>query len=135
MIGGGSNDTLIGGSGGNDTITSNTLDGSSDTLKGIGEQDVLVGGAGSFNTFVLGDLGGCYYLGAGDNDYVSIVNFNADYDTIQLFGTAENYYLVNPQSGVGIALLYHANNGSQDLIAKITTSTPLDLAVNFMYIN
>jgi RTX calcium-binding nonapeptide repeat (4 copies)/Calx-beta domain len=135
LIGGGSNDTLVGGSGGNDTITSNTLDGTNDTLKGVGEIDVLVGGAGSFNTFVLGDSSGCYYLGTGNDDCANLVNFNADYDTIQLFGAAENYNLVNPLSGIGIASLYHVNaGGNQDLIAKITTSSLLDLAINFTYI-
>jgi hypothetical protein len=136
MIGGGGNDALIGGSGGNDTITSNSLNGTNETVKGIGELDVLVGGAGSFNTFILGDISNSYYVGQGDGDYASIVNFNADYDTIQLSGTAENYNLVNPVGGVGIASLYHINaNGSQDLIAKITTSDLLDLNGNFAYIN
>lgn len=136
MIGGGGNDTLIGGSGGNDTITANTFDGTNDTLKGVGEQDVLVGGAGSFNTFILGDISNSYYVGQGDGDYASIVNFNADYDTIQLSGMAENYNLINPVGGVGTAFLYRISaGGSQDLIAKITTSSLLDLNGNFAYVN
>jgi Ca2+-binding RTX toxin-like protein len=136
MIGGGGNDTLIGGSGGNDTIVSNVLNGTDDTLLGVGEQDVLVGGAGSFNTFVLGNSTSSFYVGQGNADYVSIVNFNADYDTIQLFGVAANYNLVQPVggTGIGIASLYRIDTlGNQDLIAKITTSSAIDLNINFVY--
>jgi Ca2+-binding RTX toxin-like protein len=124
--GDGGNDTLIGGKG------RNSLDGSNATLRGVNEQDRLVGNTLAVkNTFILGNASGCYYLGGGNNDYATIVNFDPRYDKIELNGTASDYLL---SFTANVNSLYRIVGANQDLIAKINTSSVLTFGGGFTFL-
>jgi hypothetical protein len=135
MYGDGGNDILIGGSPvpGDGLSGYNYLNGTNDTLLGVGEKDTLIGGGtGSSNTFYLGDANGCYYLGGDDLDYANIENFDPNVDTIHLHGVSTDYLIID---GGLEALLYHIDAaGHQDLIAKIDgEASLLDLSDQFAF--
>lgn len=76
------NDRLLGGAG------NDTLDGTFGNTRGQKEIDVLTGGAGK-DTFILRDsVGGGFagpsYIGAGNDDYALITDFNKGKDIIEL---------------------------------------------------
>jgi Ca2+-binding RTX toxin-like protein len=127
MYGDGGDDTLFGGGTG-----LNKLNGTNDTILGVGEKDYLYGGTttgatSSVDTFVLGNINSSYYLGNGNNDFASIYNFNVLKDKIQLTGPIANFstnYQID-NSTAGVVLLYFNNAGTWDLVAKIYVSTPL----------
>lgn len=78
----GGNDTLVGGAG------NDTLDGTFGNNRGQKEIDVLTGGAGK-DTFILRDavargFAGPSYIGAGNDDYALITDFNKGEDIIEL---------------------------------------------------
>jgi RTX calcium-binding nonapeptide repeat (4 copies) len=138
LIGG---STFIYGDGGDDVITGgssslfdigsstgfNILNGTNNTLLGVGEHDTIIGGGvGSFNQFNLGSDQGVYYVGGGNADYASIFNFDCNVDIIQLARSSADYIVT--YSGNVASVYYLQTNGTQDLIAKINGfSSGLDL--------
>ncbi|WP_017659658.1 hypothetical protein [Baaleninema simplex] len=91
LVGSPENDVLLGQTG-DDTLT-----GTDAATAGQGEIDILVGGGGE-DTFVLGDASTVFYNDGrdrtpGTSDYAIVADFNLEYDTIQLHGTAEDYSL------------------------------------------
>jgi RTX calcium-binding nonapeptide repeat (4 copies) len=132
MHGDGGNDILTGGSaviGETGSATGfNFLDGSNETLMGVGEHDTLIGGgSGSFNYFYLGSTQGSYYVGG--DDYASISNFDPNIDVIQLFGSASNY-AVSFTNGV-CSIYWIGAGGSQDLIAEVVATALLNLTDSY----
>lgn len=125
LYGNDGNDTLIGGSG-RDRIAGGDGD---DMITGVnannfvvGELDRIYGGAGN-DTFVLGNESGSFYAddnGAtkGNRDYAYILDF-ATGDTIQLYGSAEDYTLDVSRGSTSIYLNNDDKNGVGDLIGKI----------------
>ncbi len=87
------NDNLVGGAG-NDRVFGNAgndrIDGSDIDNGGAKEFDVLGGGGGK-DTFVLGDSWGAYYIEDGNKDYARINDFVDGKDSIELFGSREDY--------------------------------------------
>jgi Ca2+-binding RTX toxin-like protein len=127
MYGDAGNDTLYGGSTG-----LNKLNGTNDTLLGVGEQDVLYGGSttgstSSVDTFVLGNINSCYYLGT--NDYAIINNFDPLKDKIQLSGAlatfSTRYSINNSVAGVSSISYIDPITSVPNLIAKVNSATPL----------
>jgi hypothetical protein len=127
MYGDAGNDTLYGGGTG-----LNKLNGTNDTLLGVGEQDVLYGGSttgstSSVDTFVLGNINSCYYLGT--NDYAIINNFDPLKDKIQLSGASTafstRYSINNSVAGVSSISYIDPITSVPNLIAKVNTATPL----------
>jgi Ca2+-binding RTX toxin-like protein len=123
----GATSVLVGGSG-CDTITAgdlsyNVINGTDFNVAGVGEKDVLTGGGiGSENIYIIGDVGcsdTAFYFGNNDNDFAQITNFNKGVDKIQFI----LYNLTDLTYSNGVTYIYR----SGDLIAKVTTTAPLDL--------
>lgn len=66
------------------------------------------------NSFILGDWRQPYYASAGLNDFATILDFDPNADTIQLYGTAQNYRLSQTIAGTDI---YFQQGTTSDLIA------------------
>ncbi|MEM6451125.1 MAG: NF038122 family metalloprotease [Cyanobacteria bacterium P01_D01_bin.105] len=123
IFGGIGSDTLEGG-GGNDV-----LDGSDAIAAGYLERDILSGGSGS-DTFVVGNATQAYYLGGGDRDYVTIQDFNAAEDAVQLYGSVGDYR--QQQVGSDTHLFYQGN--TSELIAVFKNVTDIDLNNGFTFV-
>jgi hypothetical protein len=94
-------------------------------LRGVGEQDTLIGGgAGSTNTFYLGGINGSYYVGSGNADYASIVNFDPENDAIELAGSAANYQI---EFANNVNSIYRLTATGRDLIGILPLSVILSL--------
>ncbi|MEM8808560.1 MAG: DNRLRE domain-containing protein, partial [Cyanobacteria bacterium P01_G01_bin.38] len=123
---GAGNDQLTGGSG-NDILDGgaghDVLNGTDAVSVGNFEQDILTGGSGS-DRFILGDANQAYYSSQGAQDYVTITDFMADVDVIELHGSIGNY---QQQQQAGSTALYL--NG-QELIAIFENTSGLNLAGN-----
>ena len=136
------NDTLIGNSEnnlllgytGNDNLTggegSDILAGEAgnDILNGYGqtsyEYDYLIGGTGA-DTFVLGDVSNAFYQEAG---YATVIDFeSAEGDTLQVFGSADDYSLSEFYGGIDI---YYQDS----LIGYIANTTDITLENNFSFV-
>jgi hypothetical protein len=98
----------------------------------VGEKDVLIGGANGVarNSFLLGSCGNfSYYLGNGDNDYATIINFDPTKDQI-FYDPGYSYSIVFNN---GISYLYVTEGPgtygpqitSLDLVAKIYSNSTL----------
>ncbi|MEO1348073.1 MAG: NF038122 family metalloprotease [Cyanobacteria bacterium J06635_15] len=117
LVGGSGNDILNGGAG------NDILNGTDAVSVGNFEQDILTGGSGS-DRFILGDANQAYYSSQGAQDYVTITDFMADVDVIELHGSIGNYQ--QQQQGGSTALYL---NG-QELIAIFENTNGLNLAGN-----
>lgn len=121
ILGGGKGDDTLIGSEGNDTLRGghgdDILIGTLPTLAnpGVGEVDELRGGAGE-DTFVLGDETDAFYLGDNTN-YALIKDFHLGKDTIELYGSADNYQLQS--SGSEIEIYYGEIGSPQDELIGI----------------
>ncbi len=137
VIGSSSNDEIIGnsadnllqGGGGDDYLVGVNRD---IALPGWHEIDHLIGGAGR-DTFVLGDSSGTYYddgnlNNVGYGDYARIADFNPFEDTIELYGSADNYQLRQMMGGTGILL---ETTGVNEGISLIQGVTNLDLNADY----
>ena len=85
------------------------------------------------DTFILGDWSKPYYSNGdtnnfGVNDFALVVDFNSNQDTIQLYGTANNYQAVN--LGLGSALVQQKNTGA-DVVGFVLGGSSLDLNSNY----
>ena len=107
---------------------------SGQALPGAGEVDVMVSNGGA-DTFVFGDETTVFYDDgntgdAGEADYGFIWDFDAATGTIQLHGSASDYYLAATTAGMpdGTAI-YLTKDGAEpdELIAIINATTGLDL--------
>ncbi len=88
----------------------------------MGERDRLYGGDGN-DTFVLGNDSRAFYADndsttKGKRDYAFILDFETG-DTIQLYGSAEDYTLDVSRGSTSIYLNNDDENGVGDLIGKI----------------
>ncbi|BAY24533.1 protein with type I secretion target domain and SCP-like extracellular domain [Calothrix sp. NIES-2100] len=128
------NDTLYGGKGNDDVRGGKGVDtlvgvDPKDILAGVGEIDKLSGGEEG-DLFILGDRNQAYYndgnntnLGLGD--YVLITDFNSqEGDKIQLYGSADNYFLGASPKGLpkGTAIFLRTSN-QNELIAIVQGDT------------
>ncbi|MGP1383529.1 MAG: cadherin-like domain-containing protein [Thainema sp.] len=138
LLGNEGDDTLLG-SGGSDHLNGGTgndyLDGVSGFTRGLLERDVLIGGEGS-DKFVLGNAHGTYYKGFLGWDYAIVKDFNAQEDTLQLHGSAEEYRTISSQ---GNTYLYNKSGfgwfTKLDLVAVFENNASVDLnssAVEFV---
>jgi Ca2+-binding RTX toxin-like protein len=132
LTGGNGNDVLAG-QAGNDIVTGNAgndvllggsgvdqLTGTDARSRGVGEADILTGGKGG-DKFVLGDHGGSYYLGNGNNDFASIRDF-ASTDNLVLGELGRNQSYVRQATGDGFNLFIKSRNrftSSFDLVAQV----------------
>jgi Ca2+-binding RTX toxin-like protein len=98
IYGGMGNDEIKGG-GGTDWISG--VDEATSSSAGAYEIDRLSGGGGK-DTFILGDSNAVFYHSAGLFDYALIADFNAQQDTIQLKGKAEDYLINRTEGRTGI---------------------------------
>jgi Ca2+-binding RTX toxin-like protein len=104
----------------------NLLNGSNDTLFGVGEKDILVGDiiipnvSGGADYFYLGNDQGSYYVGSGDSDYAEIRNFDCATDFLQLTGSPGDYNII--YAGNTASIYKVGSNGNQDLIAKVNSA-------------
>ncbi len=85
------------------------------------------------DTFVLGDWSKPYYANGdannfGVNDFALIADFNSSQDSIQLYGTPNNYQVVNV--GVGSALVQQQSAGA-DVVGFVLGGSSLDLGSNY----
>ena len=123
------NDTLTGGSG-NDSLNGgegdDILNGTDNVVMGLGEIDTLTGGGGA-DLFILGDVNQAYYGTQDKLDYAIIKDFNANLDTIQLYGSSSNYQASNQGNAV---FLYLIEGGGPDLMAIFEDTTSLALSGN-----
>ena len=121
------NDYLVGGSG-NDSLNGDEgddiLNGTDNIAVGLGEIDSLTGGGGA-DLFILGDANQAYYGTQGNLDYAIIKDFNANVDTIQLYGSSSNYQTSLQDNAV---FLYMTQGGGQDLTAIFEDTTSLALS-------
>jgi len=127
----GGNDTIYGGVG-NDTIYggagNDVLDGSDAIAAGYSEQDTLIGGGGA-DIFILGSASQSYYLGAGNQDYAVIKDFDASEDKVVLHGVAGSY--TQQKQGNDIHLSYQGS--SSDLVAIFENVESLNLGTGFVF--
>ncbi|MGB5714191.1 MAG: SBBP repeat-containing protein [Waterburya sp.] len=110
---------------------------------GLGEVDTLVGDRDIFDvfsvdgilpveenlrlwqdTFIVGDRQQPYYIGEGDDDYASILDFDPELDILQLHGTAANYQLKEIS---GNTLIYWQQDTEADLVASLSEVSGLSL--------
>lgn len=85
------------------------------------------------DTFILGDWERPYYASDnsglfGTNDLALIPDFNPNLDTIQLFGDASDYQLLDLGFGTGIAL---QKETGPDLVAVLLGASGLDLSADY----
>ncbi|MGV2828053.1 SBBP repeat-containing protein [Myxosarcina sp. GI1(2024)] len=79
--------------------------------------------------FILGDEGQAYYLGSGADDYASIIDFDPELDTIQLFGRPGFYQLTESSGNTHI---YKKRKDRQpDLIASLSDTSGLSLREDY----
>ncbi|MEM9925859.1 MAG: Ig-like domain-containing protein [Cyanobacteria bacterium P01_D01_bin.50] len=128
LDGGAGRDRLFGGDG-NDTLIGVDL-----TTFGVGEKDDLRGEAGT-DTFVLGNGSRAFYhdddsTTKGKSDYAYILDFETG-DTIQLYGSAEDYTLDVYRRGISI---YMNDDGAGDLIAKIKGVSLEDISSALIFV-
>lgn len=142
VIGSNNNDTIVGndlgnqltGGSGNDQITgghgNDILTGCNSAARGVGEVDILTGGGGS-DTFIIGDQNGAFYVGNGDNDYVSIKDFDFTQDRIDLGASQEvlsvQFDVQLSNSKISTVNLFSNQSGNKDLIAKLELANPMNL--------
>lgn len=113
LIGGEQNDVLLGGSG-NDHLTG--VD-PSELNPGANEKDTLVGHGGS-DHFILGNIDGAFYVESqGTEGRALIKDFNRLLDTIQLYGSADNYRLAQKSNKTNI--FYSESGTPGELIGVI----------------
>ncbi|MEM8730829.1 MAG: Ig-like domain-containing protein, partial [Pseudomonadota bacterium] len=100
---------------------------------GLGEIDVFVGGAGA-DTFVLGDSTGTYYddgssSTAGEDDYGFVWDFTSGTDTVQLWGSAQDYVLIEDATDLptGTAIWRVNGSGPNELVGVLNSAYGLDL--------
>ena len=86
------------------------------------------------DTFILGDWSQPYYANGdpdaplGVNDFGLVIDFNSGQDFVQLFGTANDYQLVD--LGIGSALLKQQQTGL-DVVGFLLGSSNLNLGGNY----
>jgi Ca2+-binding RTX toxin-like protein len=114
LTGNSGNDKLFGGAG-NDSLNGTDL-----VSLGVREQDVLTGGDGA-DLFILGDAKDAYYVGQGEQDFVTVTDFKSGVDSLRLHGTASDYQQTT--QGNNLLLYYH-----NDLIAVVQNSSTLNLS-------
>lgn len=108
ILTGGSGEDTISGNAGNDILTGINP---SSTNKGKNEIDTFFGGSGR-DRFLLANVSTVFYddkqSGLGTQDYAQIIDFNPSEDSIQLEGSADEYFLSsNTNTGVsGVAIYY-----------------------------
>ena len=71
-----------------------------------------------------GSNGNCYYVGNGNNDFATVSGFQNGSDVIQLAGFDTDY--VTSFAG-GVTSVFHVSPTGTDLIAKIDSTSLLDL--------
>ena len=139
------NDILVGGSG------NDILDGTFGNTRGREEIDVLTGEAGK-DTFILNDalvrgFAGPSYIGAGNNDYALITDFNKAEDVIELsryeitllrsstVSQLVEYSLGASPSGLPQGTGIYINNlgTAPDLIAVLQGVSPESISLNEPY--
>ena len=133
LVGGKESDLLNGGRG-NDRLIG--VDINSSEL-GRGENDTLTGGSGA-DTFVLGIETGVFYddgnsFDSGEPDLARITDFNAQEDTIQLFGFADQYsldFLPNSAGNVDARLIYDPGIASGSELIALLENVSTDLSIN-----
>jgi Ca2+-binding RTX toxin-like protein len=132
LFGDGGNDIINGGGANISDIATSTgvnfINGTNGTLLGISEHDTLIGGGdGSFNYFYLtNDCGEpTFYVGNGDNDFATIINYDPNVDVIQLGGLPSNYVATFSS---GVTSIYKITGATaQDLVARVNSTSLLDL--------
>lgn len=130
------NDILWGGLG------QDTLNGAGSDDAGLGEIDYLCGGGGA-DTFILGDAAQTFYndgkAGLGLTDYAVVLDFNAQQDTIQLFGSAADYVLAalpSELAATGTGIYYTAGSsaaGARELVGVVLGSNVSDFSTGFSF--
>ncbi|MEB3826995.1 hypothetical protein LKK83_05790, partial [Phormidium sp. CCY1219] len=101
----------------------------------MGAVDQLIGQPGA-ETFTLGDANQAYYLNSADGDsgqeYAILTEFNATEDSIQLHGSAADYFLAASPEGMptGTAI-YRTEGDSEDLIAVVQDVSDLSLQSDY----
>ena len=78
--------------------------------------------------FILGDERQPYYIGAGADDYALILDFNPQEDTIQLYGTPEDYQLTESS---GDTEIYWQRGSERDLVASLSEVSGLSLTEKY----
>ena len=78
--------------------------------------------------FILGDERQPYYLGSGEGDYASILDFDPQEDTIQLYGTPEDYQLTESS---GDTAIYWQGEGEPELVALLSEVSGLSLTEDY----
>ncbi|MDJ0898346.1 MAG: SBBP repeat-containing protein [Xenococcus sp. MO_188.B8] len=78
--------------------------------------------------FIIGDERQPYYIGSGESDYASILDFNPEQDRIQLHGTPEDYQLVESSDGTAI---YWQQKDERDLVALLSEVSDLSLTEDY----
>jgi Ca2+-binding RTX toxin-like protein len=130
LTGGSGNDKIYGGAG-DDMITGVNADSFA-----VGEIDRLYGGADN-DTFVLGNENGAFYADddsttKGKRDYAYILDFETG-DTIELYGSADDYTLDVSRGSTSIYLNNDDENGVGDLIGKIKGVSFEDMNSGFSF--
>ncbi len=78
--------------------------------------------------FILGDERQPYYIGSGERDYASILDFNPEQDIIQLHGTSEDYQLIESS---GDTAIYWQRGSERDLVASLSEVSGLSLTEDY----
>lgn len=133
LYGGSGNDIFYDGSGEDifyDGISYNSVYGGNgnDIFYGNSGYDDWVGEAGR-DTFVLGDKGQVYYDQGQGSDYAVIRDFDKQNDSIQLYGSKDNYRLETSVS-TG-SYIYYEQPGADERIAWFSSVTDLNLGGSY----
>ena len=115
---GDSNDNILEGNGGDDTLIGSNQNYYSDEI------DILTGGSGA-DKFVLGDSVEAYYQG---DSFARITDFDSvEGDQLVAFGAAEDYTVSEFEGGTNVAY-------QGDLVAFVANTTDVDLYSDFDFV-
>lgn len=130
------NDILWGGLG------QDTLNGAGADDAGLAEIDYLCGGGGK-DRFILGDATQSFYndgiAGLGLTDYGAVLDFNGQQDTIQLYGSTNDYVLAALPTELGITgtgIYYTAGSqtvGARELVGVVVGVNLTDFSTGFSF--
>ncbi|MCT7956395.1 DUF4347 domain-containing protein [Laspinema palackyanum] len=126
-------DDILFGDAGHDILTGVNVNAAN---PGVGEIDRLIGDRGR-DTFVLGDANRTYYDSGVDaetglNDFAAIADFAIGEDTIQLHGSAANYYLAaSPEEMFAGTAIYRKEGDREDLVAIVQDVSDLNLQSDY----